>query len=92
MSLRDAEELHAAIVIRARLIERARESMRRGIERDALLDVLAVLDHVQAHDERLVRLHAECHSLIEHARKVLERDLAWERPPTTIIMKGDGSG
>ena len=72
---RIADELNNALVVRRALIDRARHSLRREDLAGALLDVFDVLEHLQKNDESLLRLHADCHGLIEYTLKVLERDL-----------------
>ncbi len=79
-----AEELHGRMMVRARLIDRARQELHDGFIAEAVNDVLAVLDHVQENEVRLLELHAECHGLIEYCRKVLAQE-AMRRPVSIIV-------
>ncbi len=88
--MQTAEELSNALMVRARLIERARKALRGDDLQGAIVDILNCLEHVQDHEQRFLRLHAECHGLIEYAGKVLADELA--RRPVPIVVGAGPSG
>lgn len=83
--MQTAEELSNALMVRARLIERARKALRGDDLQGAIVDVLNCLEHIQAHEEELLRLHAECHGLVEYCGKLLSQDAI--RRPVSIIVE-----
>lgn len=90
---RTAEELSNAMMVRARLIDRARNALRGDDLHGAVIDVLNILEHVQDNEQKLFRLHSECYSLIEYCRGVLGKVV--EREPMSIVIEsapGDRCG
>ncbi len=80
-------ELSNAMMVRKRLIERARQSLRENDMALAMVDVLGCLENIQDNERRLLELHAECLGMIQLCHKAVEMEVL-RRP---VIIKVDGS-
>lgn len=80
------QEEYTRSIARAQLLTDARERLRRGDLDGALYNVLHVVDMLSDAENRILRVHAECVSILEQGRKILELDASL-RP---VIVKLDG--
>lgn len=83
-----AREMSEAMMVRRRHIDRARDLLNEDDLKGAVIYVLNCLEHVQQCDERVIRLHAECISLIEYSIKVLQL----HESSKPIVIKLDDGG
>jgi hypothetical protein len=83
------EEYHRNIA-RQRVIHQAREALRAGDLSEAVINILRVVEMLSASEERVMRLHAECHAMVEHAGKILELDATLR--PVIIQLPSDSPG
>ncbi len=74
---------------RARLLMMVRERLDRGDTVYAIGTLALIVEMLSASEDRVIRLHAECLAMVEHAGKILALDAA--RRPIIISGTGDGS-
>jgi len=94
MSMKAAmiEEMYCRSQMRQELLHQAKVTMRRYAGEppdpntlyDALYDISKVVEMLSASEDRVMQLHAECVSMLEHAGKILQLDASL-RP---IIVTG----
>ncbi len=80
-----AEEYHRS-EMRRDLLHRAKRELADGFLAEAIHDLLHAVEMLSNSEERVMRLHAECYSMIEHAGKILALD-AMKRP---VVIQLDG--
>lgn len=66
------EEEYQRSIARQRIIHQCKERLRDGDVAEAVVDLVRVVEMLSASEERVMRLHAECFAMIEHAGRVLQ--------------------
>lgn len=91
------EEEYQRSIARQKVIHQAKEHLRRyrfegpdpNVLYDAMIDIVRVVDMLSASEERTMRLHAECHAMLEQGAKILTLDASL-RPVIVKVTEGPG--
>lgn len=67
------EEHHRSIE-RQRFMHHAKRELDDGFIMEAMTDLIHVVELLSASEDRVMRLHAECFAMLEHAGKILALD------------------
>lgn len=88
---RTLDELSNSMMVRQRFLESARRELRDGFVSEALHDIVAMLDHFQDNERRLLELHAECRGMIELCQKAIASE-ELRRPMVVTLNGGNAPG
>lgn len=68
------DEEYRRSIERQRHLRAAKRELDDGFVAEAMTDLIRVVEMLSASEERVMRLHAECFAMLEHAGKILALD------------------
>lgn len=68
------DEEHHRSIERQRFLHHAKRELDDGFIMEAMTDLIHVVELLSASEDRVMRLHAECFAMLEHAGKILALD------------------
>ncbi len=78
------EEEYGRSIERQRYLHAAKRELEDGFVAEAVTDLIRVVELLSASEELVMRLHAECFAMVEHAGKILALDASLR--PTIIKL------